>query len=335
MKLISDIQSIDLYAWADFVEKHPEGRFFHSPEYYRAFCEEPFAKSYVFAVVSDTNEFLGISLVLIYKEASLLKRYFSRRAIAMAPPLCKDNSATVLRFLLDAQINFLKSKVIYYEIRNCQNNWFNNSLQQLNFHQFEHLNNVVDLKTNFSALSKKIIPTARGKARKALRKEVEVKVLPSTADLSSVCQLVTSLYRKLGLPYLPKSVYNKGFIQLIEDEKLVVLGAFLDKHLLSVMLTVCYKNEAYSWYMAGSTQSKQYSANDLLVIETLRYTQGMGLTDFNWGGAGVPGKSYGVRNFKEKFGGKTILEYRYIKLFQPNLYRLGKMVIGKGRRDKS
>jgi len=33
--------------------------------------------------------------------------------------------------------------------------------------------------------------------------------------------------------------------------------------------------------------------------------------------------------FKEKFGGDTIQEQRYLKLFQPNLYRLGKMVLRK------
>lgn len=329
MRVVKNIHEMDVKAWSEFVQHHPEGCFFHAPEYYRAFCEEPFAKSHFYAVFSDSNELLGVSVVVVYKEANLLKRYFSRRAIAMAPPLCKANSPVVLRFLMDAQINDLKNKVIYYEIRNCQNNWLNDLLQQFHFKQFEHLNNIVGLRADFSTLSEKIVPTARGKARKALRKKVEVREISLTSDLSAVYQLITSLYRSIGLPYLPKTVYGNGFMGLIKNENLVVLGAFLDKKLLSVMLVLCYKNEAYSWYMAGSNQAKKYSANDLLVIETLRYMQSKGLTAFNWGGAGVPEKPYGVRSFKEKFGGDTTQEQRYLKLFQQNLYRLGKMVLRK------
>lgn len=329
MRLVNNICDIDVKDWSDFVLNHPDGCFFHSPEYYQAFCKEPYAKSHFFAVLSDNNEFLAISVVVIYKEANLLKRYFSRRAIAMAPPLCKDNSAVFLQFLMNAQINYLKNKVIYYEIRNCQHNWFNGFLQKLNFEQFEHLNNIVGLEADFSTLSEKFVPTARGKARKALRKKIEVRELSLTSDWRAVYQLITSLYRSIGLPYLPKTLYENGFLQLIKTHNLVVLGAYLDKKLLSTMLVLCYKNEAYSWYMAGSNQAKKYSANDLLVIETLRYMKDRGLTDFNWGGAGVPEKPYGVRSFKEKFGGTTIQEYRYLKLFQPILYRLGKLVLRK------
>lgn len=327
MQLITSISDISISTWSSFVQNHPNGTLFHTPEYYEVFRDEKYAKSFLFAVINNEHEIEAISVIVIHREKNTFTGYFSRRAIAMAPPICKNNNERTLHFLLKEQIIFLRNKAIYYEIRNCRESNYNVVFKENLFRIYHHLNNVIDLSVDFMSLSKKIISTARGKARKAIRKQVQVRIVDYKKEINAVYNVMDMLYRDLHVPHLPKTVYKNGLVKLLESQNLVIFGAYLDDKLISTMLLILYKNEAYSWYMGSLKQYKSYSANDLLVIETLRYAKEFGITQYNWGGAGVPGKEYGVRNFKEKFGGETIQEFRYVKVFKPHIYKIARLAL--------
>ncbi len=65
-----------------------------------------------------------------------------------------------------------------------------------------------------------------------------------------------------------------------------------------------------------------------------KYAARNGYKHFDMMGAGKPNEDYGVREFKEKFGGELVENGRFLYILQPHLYKLGKKVIQiiKGRK---
>jgi lipid II:glycine glycyltransferase (peptidoglycan interpeptide bridge formation enzyme) len=43
---------------------------------------------------------------------------------------------------------------------------------------------------------------------------------------------------------------------------------------------------------------------------------------FDFGGAGIPGKEYGVREFKKQFGGKLVNYGRFEKIYRPAIKKI-------------
>ena len=51
----------------------------------------------------------------------------------------------------------------------------------------------------------------------------------------------------------------------------------------------------------------------------------MGLTEFDFMGAGLKTKPYSVRDFKSQFGGDLVEHGRYLKILNPLIYKVGKI----------
>jgi lipid II:glycine glycyltransferase (peptidoglycan interpeptide bridge formation enzyme) len=67
-------------------------------------------------------------------------------------------------------------------------------------------------------------------------------------------------------------------------------------------------------------QSKR--PNDILYWEAIKWGCKNDYKIFDFGGAGSPGKKYGVREFKEKFGGNLVNHGRFIKAYKPAIMRV-------------
>jgi len=61
----------------------------------------------------------------------------------------------------------------------------------------------------------------------------------------------------------------------------------------------------------------------MVVYSALRYGYLNGYKYFDFMGAGSPDKKYGVRQFKEQFGGELVEHGRFFKITKPALYFLG------------
>jgi lipid II:glycine glycyltransferase (peptidoglycan interpeptide bridge formation enzyme) len=57
----------------------------------------------------------------------------------------------------------------------------------------------------------------------------------------------------------------------------------------------------------------------------MKYAIDNRLQHFDFMGAGNPNQPYGVRDYKEKFGGKLVEHGRYRKITKPFLFILGKI----------
>jgi lipid II:glycine glycyltransferase (peptidoglycan interpeptide bridge formation enzyme) len=80
----------------------------------------------------------------------------------------------------------------------------------------------------------------------------------------------------------------------------------------------------YEWYIAGlDDEHKAFHPSVLATWAAIRFAVRNGLDHFDFLGAGSPESSYGVRDFKERFGGETVEYGRFEKIHQPMLMKIG------------
>ena len=84
----------------------------------------------------------------------------------------------------------------------------------------------------------------------------------------------------------------------------------------------------YEWYVCGMDDKfKTLYPSELATYAGLQYAAKTSCPRFDFMGAGKPGVSYGVRDFKALFGGELVEHGRYLHLNKPLLYKLGKTAI--------
>ena len=69
-----------------------------------------------------------------------------------------------------------------------------------------------------------------------------------------------------------------------------------------------FKNKmVYEWYVAGLDRDfKKAYPSVMATWAGIKYANDHGYTSFDFMGAGIPSQSYGVREFKSKFGGQLL-----------------------------
>jgi lipid II:glycine glycyltransferase (peptidoglycan interpeptide bridge formation enzyme) len=67
-----------------------------------------------------------------------------------------------------------------------------------------------------------------------------------------------------------------------------------------------YKGVIFIWYIGGDREQRALYPNDALTWHSLQWGKQNGYHCFDWGGAGVPNKPYGPREFKSKYGGQLV-----------------------------
>ena len=80
----------------------------------------------------------------------------------------------------------------------------------------------------------------------------------------------------------------------------------------------------YEWFECGRDveYEKQYPSV-MATYAGMAYAAEHGIARCDFMGAGVPGVPYGVRDFKERFGGKMVEHGRFLYIAKPILYRIG------------
>lgn len=325
MKILTDIQEIDVDQWNRFVENHPDGKIFHSPSFYKAFMSLCDASSKFIVLVDDDGNVLALSVLVILQSTNRFLSNFTKRAIAMAPPLVRDNNEIYLSEILHAQKKILKTQSVYLETRNVSLHksqiWSDNQYEEV-----EHLNIILDITRSTDYLYQNLTSSCRNKIRIAQENGLEFKPVDANIQLKEVYLLLRSVYQRINLPLISYSAFKQAVEVLLNANKLELMAVYSGNKIMSVMLLTKYKKECYSWYMATSRKPEAKGASDLLVWNLICWAKNQGFETFNWGGAGMPNEDYPVRDFKHKFGGDLICDLRYRVVFQSLNYSIASSV---------
>jgi serine/alanine adding enzyme len=320
-KLDSSIES----KWENFVETHPNGYIFQTPDMYKCFKSatnyEPIC---ILAFCED--DVVGVMLGVVQKEGKGLIGRMSSRCVCWGGPLAINNDEKIINGLLTSFIKVVDGKVIYTQIRNL----FSTKEYELiflssGFKYKKHLTILVDLKKEYEDLWRDIQPRKRTNINRAYKEGLNVKILESESEVAESYAICQEVYNKAKMPLVNKEFFINSFKILGSKNRLKMFGAYKDGVMVGFMYILCYKKRTYEWY--GGSKSKYYKfyPNDLLPYEVIKWSKENGFSIFDWGGAGAPDKTYGVRDYKMRFGGKLQEFGRYFYYHNKLLFKIGSL----------
>jgi len=322
MKLISEI---DRKQWSDFVFKHPRANIFQTPEMFDVYKSTKNYDPCFLGVIDDTGEVLAVLLAVIQRDYGNFMGDLTARSIIWGGPLVKDDDSRILGFILQEYEKLVCDSAIYTQIRNlgdmCKNL---HVFKDTKYICEEHLDIIVDISKPEDVLWKEVNSKGRNKIRRALKEGTYVRELVQMSDVEKMYEILREVYHNAKLPLVDRSMFIAAFKILKPLGLCSYFGAFHDGNLVGVLCVLAYKQCLYDWYAGSLREYLGKYPNDILPWEVFRWGKEHGYSIFDFGGAGKPGKAYGVRDYKKKFGGEFVNFGRFQKVHKPMIYLLAK-----------
>jgi hypothetical protein len=332
IKLLS-YNEIDAGEWQQLVDHSPVTSFFQTKECYDFYASLSFLKPFVFGV-SEDEKLVGILCGYIIADGGQLKQYFSRRAIVPGGALLDPTiSEQALQLLLKSVTAELRNKAIYIELRNYSDySFFRPVFEKVEYSYKPHLNFQVPI-LNVEQALKNLNTTKRRDVKLSLKSGALILKSENNEDVKEYYAILSNLYRnRIKTPLFPFEFFEK--IIELESSKLFVIK-YENKVVGGSLCVACGKSRLYEWFVCGLDGIyKNIFPSTLATWAAIEYAAENNFDYFDMMGAGKPDESYGVREFKSKFGGKLVEYGRFLYIQNEFLYDLGKIIIKNLKRKR-
>lgn len=323
MRLLKDSE-IPVDEWEVFLSATPHSTPFQSPAYY-GFIKRIDPHSAVCYAVALDNKIKALAVVHIQKERGLAG-LFSKRAIISGGPLADDDCPQALDFLLRAINNNIDSGTIYVESRNLSDYSKVRRLFEVNGYMYlPHLNFRVDTGDR-ERMIRNISSSRYRQIRKAQGREVRYEEARGEDDVRAFYRMLSGFYRKRVRKPLPEEDF---FLEFFNHGIGVYLLVWHDDKLIGgIMCPLSPGDTVYELYVCGLDDVyKELYPSVMATWSAMEYASTHNYRFFDFMGAGKPGESYGVRDFKARFGGSMVEDGRFLKIRKPLLYWIGATMI--------
>ena len=312
VRIVNDLSQINQQDWSEFVQQHPLGNIFQTPEMYRVFDKTKGQKPIVTLAIDSHNKMVGCLLSVIQKEQEDVFGLFTSRSVVIGGPLVQNNDPKIADLLLSAFDRFVEKKVIYSQFRNLIDMSHFSSVFLKNGYDFvEHLNILLDLTLSESELYDNLHKERRRNILQAQKNELEFRLITSEEDKQKVIQLLKKTYCRVKVPLSYETLFFNA--NNILGSKIVFFGAFYQGKMIAGQVRLCYKELVYAWYAGSDSAYFDKRPNDFLTWQVMLWSKANSYKVFDFGGAGNPTVDYGVRNYKMKFGGELVHFGRFEK----------------------
>jgi serine/alanine adding enzyme len=317
-------QVIDPTVWRSFVEQHPQGNIFHTPELFEVFSQARGHSTSTWAALDSSGEILAlllpVQITLFHGPLLRLLRPLSSRAVAFGSVLCAPNTQgqAVLGELLKAYNRKMKNGPLFTEFRNLSDlREIHPVLGQNGFAYEDHLNFLIDLDRPVPGIWHEVNASARRNIKKAQRSGVLIEELIRPEEIPGAYAVLKEVYKRIQVPLPDISLFQAAFTNLHPKGMLKILLARVEGKIVGVLCLLLYKGTIYYWYTGTLREYASYRTADLLVWHILELGSCSGYKLFDFGGGGKPNKPYGVRDFKAKYGGTMVNFGRNINIHSP------------------
>lgn len=309
-----------LYALAKF--KTP----FHSIAFYNLINSIPNFSASVIALENENS--LESLCIITFQQEKGIKSFFSKRAIIYGGflELCPNSSN--ISILLQNIVSAFKQRTIYFEVRNYIDHSIHiDLLTSTKWLYLPYLNITLLVKgKTLDSLLADMKYNRRREIKLSISQNVQYRECLSLHELQCLYNILNELYTnrvKLPLPVIDffinlwQSSIGKVFV-VIHEEK-IIGGSFC----------VYEPNVAiYTWYYCGIREYKRnIFPTHLAVLAALEFALDNDLVYLDFMGAGQKTEAYGVRKYKQEFGGNTNEYGRFLFINKPILYAAGKQFL--------
>lgn len=313
--------------WRHFVDGHPQGSIFHTPEMFQVFEQASGHRPTFWAAVRGEEPLALLLPVEVTLVAGPL-RHFTTRAVAYGSILHDPSleGEHALKELLLAYAQETRGAVLFTELRNLSDmSPVQPILEACGFRHEDHLNYLIDLDQNSEEILMRMSRRTRKQIRRSLRQgTVIVEELYQIEQVSVWYGLLQQTYASAKVPLAGRTLFEAAFDILHPRGMIKYLLARVDEVPVAVSAELTYGETVYGWYSGVDRTYASLVPNELLMWHILRWGAENGYRIYDFGGAGKPDEEYGVRDFKAKFGGRLVNFGRNTLVSSPRLLPLSR-----------
>lgn len=327
---ILEFKDIDREEWSRLVLESRTDTWFQMPEAYCLYESLPeLFKPFVVAVErvrelenERVSELKGVCMGFVTVEKSAAKQFFTRRAIIMGgPALADDCTEEEVTALMNSVRQRLQSQAIYVETRNFNDySRWKDAFAAAGFEYRPHLNFHVDC-ADKEKMWERLSETRCKQIRRAQRNGAVIAEAQSVQEIHDGYAILQKMYRKkVKTPLWPLEFFIEAYKQGIGKYLMVKYNEMVIGGLLMVEDAKC----VYEWFECGmNAEYKEQYPSVMATYAGMQFANEHNIPRCDLMGAGEPDVPYGVRDFKEKFGGEMVEHGRFLCITKPMLFKIG------------
>ena len=319
---------IDPQQWQALVDSSPYATWFQTKEAYEFYAANPDEMMPFALGVEEDGHLAGVIVGYTTQEKCIFKQYFTARTIIPGGPLLANCiSETALAELLKAVAQCPASRLtnpIYIESRNFHDySKWRNIFEANGFAYQPHLNYHINT-TSLDQVQARIGKHRWRYIRLSMRDGAKIVDTPTIEQVQAFYTILHDLYRtKVRTPLWSWEFFERLFY--VEHARFILVE--LDAQIVGGTACVCLPGKAvYEWYACGLDNCRDdIRPLSVAIWGEMQHAAENGYPLFDFMGAGLPDKPYGVRDFKAEFGGELVEHGRFLCIRKPLLYGIGKM----------
>ena len=325
MLYITNYRDVNKNKWNDFVEQHPNGNIFQTPDIVHVYEKTKNYSPHVVLAIED-QEIAGVLVGVVQREYKGPVGYLSSRCIINGGPLVLNDDPGITDNLLQTFTKSIKNKAIYIQFRNIFSAEKAAHVFLKNGYIFkQHLEILIDLKQSYESLKAQIHKSRLRNYTKSLNKGVEIKKLYHFEEIREGSELIKKTYQRIRLPYPDISFFRAIVEVIIPKENCLCYGLYFQQEMIGFRMVFSCKNKIHDFYAGSSVQHSNKYPNDVLILELLKWGCSENYKSFDFGGAGKPSVRYGVRNHKLNYSHNLLDLGRFEKIHCPIVYHFAKI----------
>lgn len=324
---IISLEETDTEKWSKFVNNHACGNIFQLPEMKGVYRRTKNYDSISLAAVDENGEILALMQACVIKKMEGFLESFTSRSIIQGGPLFVDNEKgrEAVLFLIDEYNRKSQKCALYSEIRNLYDVSESISLFEHCGYVFEdHLNYLVDLDRKEKEAWMSIHRSMRKNIKKSQKKGVIIKEITSKSQIKIFYGFLEDVYQNAKMPLVDVTHFEAIFDILVPKGMAKFHLAEHEGVYIGGRVSLIHRDMIHAYFAGVPKRYKRLYPNSLLNWEIMRWGVENGYHTFDFGGAGKPNKDYGVRDFKQQFGGMLVNYGRYKKIHSPIKLKMAK-----------
>lgn len=318
--------TLDHKSWRAFVDAHPQGNIFHTPEMYEVFSIARGYQPEVHAAVGTDGKVLALLTPVHVSLREGLLRRLTTRSILYGGILAAEDRAgkEALQVLLSDFLKKSARQSLFTEFRHLSDaQTYQPIFAQYQLEYQAHLNYLIHI----GCLPEEVFRNFGSHMRRHIRQqmkrgEIVIEEIEERGKISIFYDLIKKSYSAAKVPVADISLFEAAFDVLHPRGMVKFWLARVGGEYIASSAELVYKDVVYGWYGGVDRAYSNYNPNEVLTWHILKWGSENGYQTYDFGGAGTPGEAYGVRDFKVKFGGELVSYGRNVFVPSPALLRM-------------
>ena len=314
------VHQLDPIRWKNFVDEHPDGNIYHTPEMFDVFSRTKGHHPVLWAVTRENGKILALMPVVNITLFNGPLRPLTTRAVAYGSVLCvpNDQGRAALGLLLEAYKKDAGAAALFTEFRNLSDmGTLKPMLNDCGFVYEEHLNFLVDLTLPQETIWRNISRRKRERINSSRGKGTIIEEVTGHEKLEIAYRFLQDVYTRVQVPLADPSLFTAAFDVLAPRGMCQVTLARAGEQYAATIFLLSYHGRVIYWYVGADRAFSTYSPSELLVWHALQWGKENGYQIFDFGGGGKPDQEYGPREFKSRFGGVEVNYGRHLCVHAP------------------